>query len=660
MAAYDERATMEAWERLLAGEPHCARGFSVRSLIGDSWSRCASCGIDARQSEAPLNREVEALIERNRDLTRAARRSFGTIGRLLEGTGAMLVLADGDGVLLEAMGDRRTLHEGMDINLAIGGTWTEDVVGTNGIGTALWAGAPVFVHAAEHFCAGIKSWTCAGAPIRDPFDNSIIGVVDLSGHPDIFRPHNIGLVVAAAQEIEKALAEQRNEERARLLEAFISSATDYRRSDGLLIVDHRGRPVYCHNVAESTLHAFRTDATAETAERRLERFLAGQAGDGDLPAALGRCHVSSLQAENGIRGAALVFPERAARPMAAGATPAGITPARITATGATQAGEDGALRIVGDSTALRHAVEIARRVAATPDVTSALIEGETGVGKELFARLIHEGSRRTPGSPFVTLNCGGITRELFGSELFGHVPGAFTGASREGKPGVFELAHGGTLCLDEIGEMPIEIQPFLLRVLEERVVRRLGDSRTRPVEVRLVASTNRDLRREVEAGRFRRDLFYRISTVTIEVPPLRARGEDILLLVEHFNHRIAGRLRAAPLEFDADALEALREHSWPGNVRQLRNLMEKLHILRHDGHVRRADLPAEFRDAPLRDEAAAEMAAPASIGEAERLAICNMLRAENGNLSRAAQRLGISRPTLYRKLDQFGIRRGFV
>ncbi len=646
-ADYDERATMEAWERLLAGEPHCARGVSVRTLIGESWSRCASCGIDAQQGEAPLNREIEALIERNRDLMRAARRSFGTIGRLLEGTGAMLVLADRDGVLLDAMGDRRTLHDGMDINLAIGGTWTEDVVGTNGIGTALWAGVPVFVHAAEHFCAGIKSWTCAGAPIRDPFDSSIIGVVDLSGHPDIFRPHNIGLVVAAAQEIEKALAEQRNEERARLLEAFISSATDYRRSDGLLIVDHRGRPVYCHNVAESTLHAFRADTTDETAERRLERFLAGRAGGDELPAALRRCHVSSLKAENGICGAALVFPERVPRP----ATPAGGIPAGV---------EGSAPQIIGESPALHHAVEIARRVAATPGVTSVLIEGETGVGKELFARLIHEGSQRTPGSPFITLNCGGITRELFGSELFGHMPGAFTGASREGKPGVFELAHGGTLCLDEIGEMPMEIQPFLLRVLEERVVRRLGDSRMRPVEVRLIASTNRDLRREVEAGRFRRDLFYRISTVTIEVPPLRARGDDALLLVAHFNNRIAARLRAAPLVFDAQALEALRAHPWPGNVRQLRNLMEKLHILRHDGRVRHADLPAEFHDAPPRERMPEAMAAAPSIEEAERLAICNMLRAEGGNLSRAAQRLGISRPTLYRKLDQFGIRRGFV
>ncbi len=650
---YDEHTTMKAWECLLSGEDGDGqRRFPVRPLIGDSWSRCASCGIDARQREAPLNHGIDALIEQNRDLLAAARRSFGTIGRLLDGTGAMLVLADRNGVLIDAIGDRRTLHDGMDINLSIGGKWTEDVVGTNGIGTALWAGAPVFVHAAEHFCAGIKSWTCAGAPIREPFDNSIIGVVDLSGHPDIFRPHNIGLVAAAAQEIEKALAEQRNEERARLLEAFISSAPEYRRSDGLLIVDHRGRPIYCHNVAESTLRAFRANPPTPAAERRLVRFLESGNGaelDNDAMLALQNCHFSPLQADNGMRGAALVFPTREARP----------SPAARRADA--DASDSQANCIIGESPALRRAIEIASRVAATPDVTSVLIEGETGVGKELFTRLIHGGTRHRSDSPFVTLNCGAITRELFGSELFGHVPGAFTGASRDGKPGVFELANGGALCLDEIGEMPPEIQPFLLRVLEERVVRRLGDSRARPVDVRLIASTNRDLRQEVEQGRFRRDLFYRISAVTIHVPPLRERGDDVLLLIEHFNSRFAARLGTAPLTFAAEALDILRAYRWPGNVRELRNLVEKLHILWRGTRVGPEDLPAEFHARP--EEPAllpATAPRPHSIEEAECQAIRDVLLAEKGNLSRAAQKLGISRPTLYRKLDQFGIRRGFV
>lgn len=657
---YDEHTTMQAWETLLSGETERARRrFTVRPVIGDSWSRCASGGIDARQTEAPLNDAIEELVRTNRDLLEAARRSFANIARLLDGTGAMLVLADRNGVLIDAIGDKRTIHDGMDINLTIGGKWTEDVVGTNGIGTALWAGAPVFVHAAEHFCAGIKSWTCAGAPIRDPFDNSIIGVVDLSGHPDIFRPHNTVLVAAAAQEIEKALAERQNEDRARLLEAFISSASNYRRKDGLLIVDGRARPIYCHNVPESALRQLKANSGApHRSERRLARFFESGCGvdlADALPDAFRACHISTLQIDDSLRGAALVFPSREPVPR----TTAVKTDKQeqLAATSAL---------IVGNSDALLEAIDVAQRVAASREVTSVLIEGETGVGKELFARLIHLGSRDTSNSPFITVNCGAITKELFGSELFGHVPGAFTGASREGKPGVFELANGGVLCLDEIGEMPLEIQPFLLRVLEERLIRRLGDSRSRAVEVRLVASTNRDLKSEVAAGRFRRDLFYRIGTVSIHVPPLRERGEDVLLLVEHFNKKISERIGSQLLRFSPDTLDALVAYDWPGNVRELRNLLEKLHILARGSIVEMSDLPAEFR-APKKvislegtGTLTGEPAQLLSIEDAERQVIRDALIAEKGNLSRVAQRLGISRPTLYRKLDHFGFKRSFV
>jgi len=652
--AYDERATMRAWETLLSGDDD-RRRYPVRSLIHDSWSRCAIGGINAQQGEAPLeSREehLDHLARASSDLLAAARRSFYTIGRMLDGTGAMLVLADGDGILVDTIGDKRTLHDGMDIHLTVGGKWTEDVVGTNGIGTALWAGEPVFVHAAEHFCAGIKAWTCAGAPIRDPIDGNIIGVVDLSGHPDIFRPHNTALVAAAAQEIEKALAEQQVEDRMRLLEAFIASAPNYRRRDGLMIVDRRGRPVYCNNLPEHAARQLLGEPPDRSGAFRLRLPEPGPGFADALPAALRSCHISPLQFDDGLRGAALVFPSSAPNPAADGRR------TRLKQVEAASA------LIIGESEPLLAAVDIACRVAESREVTSVLIEGETGVGKELFARLVHVGSRRTSDSPFIAVNCGAITKDLFGSELFGHVAGAFTGASRDGKPGVFELASGGVLSLDEIGEMPLEIQPFLLRVLEERVVHRIGDSRPRPVDVRLIASTNRDLKQEVDAGRFRRDLYYRISTVSIHVPPLRERGDDVVLLVEHFNHKIAARLGCPPLEFVPDALDALSAYRWPGNVRELKNLMERLHVLSRGDRVGCRDLPAEITAAGAlpqpRRIAETDPSPVLSIEDAERQAIKSALAAESGNLSRVALRLGISRPTLYRKLDQYGIRRGFV
>ncbi|MDQ6435870.1 sigma-54-dependent Fis family transcriptional regulator [Mesorhizobium sp. LHD-90] len=656
---YDERATMRAWEDVLADKP-CSRdpAHHVRSLIHESWYRSVSGGIDAQGVEAPLNSdrdEIEFLTRANAELLAAARRSFESLGRLLDGTGAMLVLADADGVLIDAIGDKRTLHDGMDIHLAIGGKWNEEAVGTNGIGTALWTGEPIFVHAAEHFCAGIKSWTCAGAPIRDPLDGRIIGVVDLSGYSPIFRPHNTALVAATARHIEKALAEQQQERRTRLLEAFISSAPNYRRKDGLVIVDHRGRAIFSNNLPEGDPD--RAETPVEPGRWLLNLPAPGSEADiaRALPPHLRSCHVTPLKLDGSLGGAALVFPSAPAAPTTF-AGRAEDKPLR-----------EAAAMIVGESEALLAAVDVASRVARSNSVTSLLIEGETGVGKELFARLVHAGSRRSANDPFVAMNCGAITRELFGSELFGHVAGAFTGASRDGKPGVFEQANGGVLSLDEIGEMPLEIQPFLLRVLEERVVHRIGDSRGRPVDVRLVASTNRDLKQEIATGRFRSDLYYRIGAVSIKVPPLRERGDDVLLLVEHFNRKIAALNGGDLLSFSNEALDALLAWRWPGNVRELKNLVERLHVLAHGRDVGLRDLPAEIVSTGSRPELPPNYVGDVTadkldgtLVDAERQMMKNALAAEGGNLSRVAQRLGISRPTLYRKLDRYGIRRGFV
>jgi sigma-54 dependent transcriptional regulator, acetoin dehydrogenase operon transcriptional activator AcoR len=658
--AYDERKTTKAWETLLEGRQVAPKSLSpIRSTIHDSWYRCATGGIDAQRHEAPIETDrdaVEALTRGNSELLEAAQRPFSAIGRMLEGTGAMLMLADSEGVLINAIGDKRTIYDGMDIHLGVGGKWTEDVVGTNGIGTALWTGEPVFVHAAEHFCAGIKSWTCAGAPIRDPFDGKIIGVVDLSGHPDIFRPHNIALVAAAAREIERALSDSQNEERMRLLEAFIASANNYRSSDGVMIVDRQGRAIYSNNVPITEKKRFGDTLRQGSASCRLPElsnsgFLDSVATT--LPEDMQSCHVCPLELDGDVRGAALVFPAMAGR-------------THVQIRKVSHRLQDESALIIGESESLRAAVAIACRVAETEDVTSLLIEGETGVGKELFARLIHAGKPKISNSPFIALNCGAITKELFGSELFGHVNGAFTGASREGKPGVFELANGGVLSLDEIGEMPLDIQPFLLRVLEERIVHRLGESRSRPVDVRLVASTNRDLKREVEDGRFRRDLFYRISAVSIRVPPLRERGNDSLLLIDYFNRKMADKRNCTPLHFSNGARDALLAYRWPGNVREVRNLVERMNILSPNGMVGLEDLPPEIAHQP--DQAEAVDAAGGATGSkpeilsfehAERQAIRKALAAEQGNLSRVAQRLGISRPTLYRKLEQYGIKRGF-
>ena len=281
-----------------------------------------------------------------------------------------------------------------------------------------------------------------------------------------------------------------------------------------------------------------------------------------------------------------------------------------------------------------------------------LIEGETGVGKELFARAIH--GEEGGGGAFVAYNCGAASKELIGSELFGHVRGAFTGATAEGRPGRFELAHGGTLCLDEIGEMPLELQPVLLRALEEGVIYRLGDTQPRRVDVRLLAMTNRNLREEVESGRFRGDLYYRISVTRIRIPPLRERDIDIDLLVENFNRRLAQRHGVAQRRLSPQIMAVFRAYSWPGNVREMRNVIENLLLTSSEEVVSLDELPAEL----LAETATAGIAVPmlqqsASLEETERLAIARAVHDAHGNLAQAARSLGVSRSTLYRKLELY-------
>ncbi len=282
-----------------------------------------------------------------------------------------------------------------------------------------------------------------------------------------------------------------------------------------------------------------------------------------------------------------------------------------------------------------------------------LIEGETGVGKELLARAVHgeAGGRQ----PFIAFNCGAVSRELVAAELFGHVRGAFTGATSEGRPGRFELAHGGTICLDEIGEMPLDLQPVLLRVLEEGVIYRLGDTQPRQVDVRLIAITNRTLRAEVEAGRFRRDLFHRISVTAITIPPLRERAEDIEALVEHFNRKLSTRHRVPIRQFGPGVMAALRSMPWTGNVRELRNVVESLLLTASDDLITLDDLPPELAlpTPPPPPTTAEPPSEPGSLAHAERQMIMQALLAEHGNLAGAARTLGIARSTLYRKLGRY-------
>jgi DNA-binding NtrC family response regulator len=341
----------------------------------------------------------------------------------------------------------------------------------------------------------------------------------------------------------------------------------------------------------------------------------------------------------------------------------------------------GRFRLVGDSPAIRQIYAVVEKVADTP--STVLITGESGTGKELVARALHDNSSRRAG-PFIKINCAAIPKTLMESELFGYEKGAFTGAVGS-KPGRFELAHGGTLFLDEIGEIPVEMQVKLLRVLQESEFERVGGIKTIKVDVRLLTATNRDLAAEIASGGFRDDLFYRLNVVPIHLPALRERRQDIPMLVDHFIARFNERLKKQITGADPEAVERLVAHNWPGNIRELENVIERTILFCEGPRIQLEDLPREFGGGTVSSSqpdlvaAAAAVPAPASpvpsaappVGEevgslkeavrveterVERDLIQRALDETGGNVTQAARKLQISRKSLQTKMKELGLR----
>jgi len=311
--------------------------------------------------------------------------------------------------------------------------------------------------------------------------------------------------------------------------------------------------------------------------------------------------------------------------------------------------------IIGHSPSLVQARELAHQAAQGG--SSVLVIGDSGTGKELFAHAIHAASPRIR-RPFVPVDCSAIPRELLESELFGYAPGAFTGASREGKAGKFELAHGGTIFLDEIGEMPLEMQAKLLRVLQERQLIRVGGVTPQPVTCAVIAATNRDLETLVAQGRFRRDLLYRLDVIRIEVPPLRERPEDIPLLVSHYWER-KGRELGRVAQLSAEALRVMEGYTWPGNVRELVNVVERVLVATLKPVIESTDLPASVQAEGLgRLRRFPLFHLGTIVAEAERKTLERALKQAQGNRNKAAQLVGLSRASFYRKLKTYGLLQG--
>ncbi|MBI2276003.1 MAG: sigma-54-dependent Fis family transcriptional regulator [Dechloromonas sp.] len=639
----DESTVASSWERFLQDRP--LPGSGVRNVVLDSWRRSRSEAVDPGCTSAPVagGERIRLLRESARDLYEAARPVLETLREILRESGTLIMLSDPSGTILDLNGESRARDAGEQINLAPGGCWGEELIGTNAIGTAIATHEPVQIYASEHYCIDVKHWTCAAAPILDPLGKTLLGVVDVSGVKETFHGHTLGLVISAAKQIEGVLARRDAELHGRLLHQAMDGFSRY-GNDCVVLFDNRGRIVRTGGSMQQAreMHGVRLPFEIGSQVAALNLALAPDERSRQTPGWLHPEWLHPIRSRDGDLGTLLAIPIGPPQWQVV-SLPAPPAPAK--------AETDVFAEIIGTSAAIATAKARARRIA--PLDLPVLLLGETGAGKEIFARAIHQASSK-PAGPFIAVNCGALTRELLASELFGYSEGAFTGARRGGLPGKFEQADGGTLFLDEIGEMPLDMQPHLLRVLQDGVVVRLGDTKERKVAVRIIAATNRDLQTDAGAGRFREDLFHRLCVVSLNLPPLRERPDDVEAIIGHLNQRFAQKYGCPPKSLEPEVLHHLLRYRWPGNIRELQNVFEAMFALsdgnRIDGSLLPPHIAAAAVDAVLaRGEVTPAMAA-GRLAEMERAAINAAVANAQGNLSLAARQLGISRSTLYVKL----------
>lgn len=624
-----------AWQQYLEGiEP---RG--VREEILSSWRRARErYHIDPRLRRPGVSIDAEALQERlaRDEGLRLAAPILDHFTRRVRLRDHVLAYFDAEGCLLFLEGDRRIAECVAEIGYSPGTSWAEVSAGTNGTGTALATNKAIEVFAAEHYVAAWQRWSSAAAPIRAPGSAAPVGIVAMTGPWEVRRRQAATFVQALARAIEerlRAAAGVRDE----VVRYVFRAAREM--GDALVAVDGHGR-IVAVNEAAARWSVIDGGVLASPARDAVVKALGAPAARHDGEVRLESAGVSAIVSPVRYEGSRIGAILR-------------ISPASGRARSGTS--DRGAARydfrcILGTSPRLRRAVELAT-TAALNDLP-VVLSGESGTGKELFAQAIHSGSARRTRR-FVAVNCGSIPAELLEAELFGYEPGTFTGARREGNPGRFEEADGGTLFLDEVTELAPAAQTALLRVLQEREVVRLGGGTPRPVDVRVLAATNKPLEEEMRSGRFRSDLYYRLNVLLISVPALRERGEDVSLLAQAFIQEVD--LERRGLTLSPDALEAMRTYHWPGNVRELKNVILRAAAVASRPEIAAGDLVLGPADAPSRLEPAHGV--PESSPELERVELMSTLDACAWNFRRTAHQLGISRMTLYRWLRKYGISR---
>jgi len=629
--------------------------LTIRSTVYDSWIRCRQLGIDPRRNKTEdlLN---AAAIEDMIGCSELYEYSLATLNELLiqaEKTRYIMTLSDFQGRIIYLGGDRYVKKQAEKINFVLGSSWSEEAIGTNAIGTSLKSGYPVQIFAAEHFCEGILDWVCSSSPVRDPVTKKVLGVIDITGPWKEAQAHTLGMVFMASRVIEHKLYEQSLLIRSTLLERYASVILRYPQN-GVIVLDMAFNPIEANFYARRFIHHL-TGKDLETLwiEQEFTANLVNQDKPGqpqeDYEIFIEQFGISGLIQEiyrgNKRIGFILI-----------------LSPSDQKTTSSGSLKNAPWSKIIGKSSKILSAMTRCNIVAQTN--VPVLLLGESGSGKELFAKAIHEISDRRKG-PFVALNCGAIPNELLASELFGYDPGTFTGAVKGGRKGKFEEAHQGTLFLDEIGEMPLRFQVHLLRVLQEQEVVRLGGSTPIPVDVKIIAATHHNLEKLVHDGVFRADFYYRLHVVSISIPSLRERRDDIPLLIDRFLEQFAYKYGKSRLKLDMQVRDFLTNvYEWPGNVRELQNNLEHAVLFCSNGTILMEDFPQSIQKTLTNNSPWSKNKNTVSevnwrefaSGQKKAALLC-LLQESGGNLSSAARQLGVARTTLYRHLEKYGVKK---
>lgn len=606
-----------------------------KMLIRD-WERCRALGVNPGMHEGLILPEAQyqSALTANSFLIEKSVPILHKVSKLLTGVPGILILADQQGTILHVIGDPSVrLRAAQDSGLVERACWLETAAGTNGIGTAITQKEAVHVYSNEHFCEGWHQWSCAATPIFDPLTNRILGVIDFTTFDRDYREDAVGLTYTLAGQIRAELRLQLELERMHLIHGYSDYSSRY-PADGIIVLDRMGRTVRSSPGVDPT----EWEATPESSR--------GQ----EPPKKVQQIYMPGTEDEIG----SLLVVQR--HPPVVISVPGETAPLRCVAT----FGE-----FVTADANLKQTMKRVSRVSSS-DINILLI-GETGTGKEIIANYIHAHSKRSAG-PLVAVNCGAISKELFESKLFGYDRGAFTGADPRGRKGVFECADGGTLFLDEVGEMPLDIQAALLRVLETGRFNRVGSEKEISTDCRIIAATNRSLSDEIVRGTFRDDLFYRLGVARFDIPPLRERPEDIPVLIQHTMMSLCRKHDLPPTEISEAAMNLLNGYSWPGNGREIRNVIEAAMIC--SGEVIAVpDLPMNIResrqpamiatdarhgDAGENRSDATDYRIETNISQHEaQLIIATLEKYQDINL--ACEALGVSRATFYRKCKTHGV-----